>query len=251
MTLDAASLHWLAERYLDAKEFVLARGYAPEIDWQEERDPDRVSDRDFMAQAAWVVLSAGLSARTVQGRFGALTVAFLEWDPFEIDNHHERCVADARELFRHEGKLRAIVNFARILADGQRRDLTELIRRDGPDSLEYLPYMGPATSRHLAKAIGFDIAKPDRHLVRLASRVGATSADELCQGLGSYLTERTSVVDLVLWRYATLRPDYLDFFDRHAFRRVSCWTGGTSRPRSAPMGELATRWRSRQTAGPQ
>lgn len=82
------------------------------------------------------------------------------------------------------------------------------------EALRSLPFMGPATTRHLAKNIGFDVVKPDRHLLRIAAVAQFSSPDELCRAISALVGDRLSVVDSVLWRYATLRSDYLDAFPK-------------------------------------
>ena len=63
---------------------------------------------------------------------------------------------------------------------------------------------GPITSVHLSKNIGLPLAKPDRHLVRLANDFGYESAEELCEQISSLVGDSVAVVDVVLWRYATI-----------------------------------------------
>jgi hypothetical protein len=90
--------------------------------------------------------------------------------------------------------------------------LMDRLRAEGAEFLCSLPYFGPATSRHLGKSLGLDIAKPDRHLSRLAKATGFTDAQGLCEALASVTGDRVAVIDLVLWRYATLDPNYVRNF---------------------------------------
>jgi hypothetical protein len=43
------------------------------------------------------------------------------------------------------------------------------------------PMIGPVTSFNLAKNIGLDVAKADRHLSRLAANVGFSDVPSLCR----------------------------------------------------------------------
>jgi hypothetical protein len=70
--------------------------------------------------------------------------------------------------------------------------------------LRKLPFIGPVTSYHLAKNLGIDVVKRDRHLVRLAVHLGFSSAEEMCGAFGDQVGEPISVVDIVLWRYCVL-----------------------------------------------
>ena len=83
-------------------------------------------------------------------------------------------------------------------------------RPDDKYKLEYirtLPWMGgEALGYHLARNIGIDCVKPDRHLKRFAEQFGFSSPLELCQHIQKEIggSEKLGVIDLVLWRGANL-----------------------------------------------
>lgn len=115
---------------------------------------------------------------------------------------YERCVDALRggrpviEVFRHRGKVAAIETIW--------RDRVALLAgycasTDRLAFLEQLPWIGGITKYHLAKNFGYDVAKPDVHLQRLADREGC-SAQELCERLAMATGLRIATVDTVLWR---------------------------------------------------
>jgi hypothetical protein len=114
--------------------------------------------------------------------------------------------------FGHAGKINAIAQ----LAERLRRDgINEIKRRIDAEGIKYLQtfaFLGPATSLHLAKNLGYDVVKPDRHLKRVAAALGVENPAELCRIISSVVGDRLAVVDLVIWRYATLNPHYVDHF---------------------------------------
>jgi len=73
--------------------------------------------------------------------------------------------------------------------------------------LQTFNFIGSITAWHLAKNLGCDVAKPDRHLVRIASQFGYQSVHDLCNDLSCEFEEKVSVIDLVLWRYAVSGRD--------------------------------------------
>ena len=81
--------------------------------------------------------------------------------------------------------------------------------------LESFPFIGPITKFHLAKNIGIDVAKPDRHLSRISKMLGFASVQELCESISQRIDEKVSVVDLVIWRYATIDKKYLEKIGRY------------------------------------
>jgi len=64
-----------------------------------------------------------------------------------------------------------------------------------------LPFIGPVTVQHLAKNLGVEAAKPDRHLTRLADRFGYETVQEMCSAISGRTGDSLSVTDLVLWRF--------------------------------------------------
>jgi hypothetical protein len=202
----------LALKYLDAKIEVIRAGFVLEI--RGERPLVlHLSETDFLREAAWVVLSAGMRESVIRRKFEAVSHAFFDWRSASlIRDRAEQCEVAAAVHFGNVAKLRAITTIATHVAEsGFDRFKTDL--RERPiESLGRLPFMGPATTRHLAKNIGFDVVKPDRHLLRIAAAAQFSSADELCHAISSVVGDRLSVVDSVLWRYATLRRDYLEAF---------------------------------------
>ena len=197
--------HELASWYLNAKETVLAAGFADEIDLQEDRCLSRVTESDLLRETAWVILNSGFREATVRKVFCGVSAAFLDWrSAREIAFHSDRCRANA---FRHFGSSRKIDAIADVCVEVAQIGLATILRdvRDfGVPSLRRFLYIGSVTCRHLAKNLGIEVCKPDRHLVRMANEWGADSPDSLCTKIKSIVAERLDVIDSVLWRYAVI-----------------------------------------------
>src|SRR6266404_907181 len=201
MATDAISLGKLASAYVRAKTKVLASGYADEIIWQRNLRAEEVTEHGFLKEYAWVILSSGMRESVVQKKFPDISAAFFHWSSAEeIVWHHERCVSSALVFFRHEGKIEAIAQCARIVHEKGFVPLRDELALDPITALQKFPYMGPATSYHAAKNIGFSFAKPDRHLCRLAELSGYGAPADLCKALAEYIGDPVPVIDIVLWR---------------------------------------------------
>jgi hypothetical protein len=210
----------LASAYMRAKRHVIDSGYAYEIDWQDAVAFDSITERDFLREAAWVVLSCGMRESVIRSKFPAISLAFLEWESAErIVTHRRACYEKALGYFNHHKKMEAILNIAEHVLESKFPIVQNFVRQDGIGYLMQLPYMGPATSRHFAKNIGLSMAKPDRHLVRIAIRTGYQSPQTMCGDIAATVGDKVAVVDLVLWRYATLHKNYLDLFLSGARKR--------------------------------
>ncbi|MBA7467119.1 hypothetical protein ES707_02315 [subsurface metagenome] len=80
--------------------------------------------------------------------------------------------------------------------------------------LKSLPHIGDITKYHLARNLGLNYAKPDRHLVRISNLFEHTNVQELCKKLSILTDDPIGLVDLVLWRFATLYPNYLELIKK-------------------------------------
>lgn len=203
----------LASVYLDIKESILAAGYGDEIDWQADVSFEEVTEATFLREGAWVILSSGFRESVVNALFGDLSQAFLFWHSARvIVKDSEKCRERAVAVFAHRRKIDAIVEMSRRVAQFGFERVRAGIRTQGVAYLEQLPFMGPVTSYHFAKNIGMDVVKPDRHLQRMAQASRYESPREMCATIGHVVGDPLRVVDLVLWRYATLDRKYLQRF---------------------------------------
>jgi hypothetical protein len=195
--------------YLRAKRHVIASGFGSEIVWQSTRDVKRVTEATFLKEAAWVVLCSGFRESIVRARFDAVSVAFLNWTgAAAIVAGRVQCRRKALRAINARRKIDAILEIARRVCVVGFVEVASRLRSDPLSFIGSLPFMGSVTTLHLAKNLGVPVAKPDRHLVRLAAAAGCASASDLCERIASVIDEKIAVVDLVMWRYATLERSY-------------------------------------------
>lgn len=195
----------LAREYLAAKRAVIDAGYASEVGWQAMASSIEVTARRFVKEATWVVMSAGLAERVVRRRFPLIARALFEFDIPRIIGE-PTCRDATLAVFAHQRKVDAILTIATWAHDTSNDVIRNLVQMRDESALMQLPYIGPATVRHLLKNLGAPVPKPDRHLTRFASHYGC-SVDELCQTLAARLGEPISVVDIVLWRWSALHAN--------------------------------------------
>ncbi|MCA9607401.1 MAG: hypothetical protein KC619_17465 [Myxococcales bacterium] len=201
----------LAAAYLTAKRTVLDAGFEAEVAWQEYACHAPLSEARFLSEAAWVVLNAGMREAVVRQLFPQIAAAF---DGFV---NATAAAAAARNggreialgVFGHPGKIDAIVSIVDHVAEHGLDEVLGRLATDGVEALQCFPYLGPATSLHLAKNLGYDVAKPDRHLTRIAQACGYSDPQVLCRDVFEFLGEPVPVVDLVFWRFATLSHNYV------------------------------------------
>ena len=206
----------LARAYLWAREDLVSSGYEQEIEWQTDTTLDAITESDFLREAAWVIASSGLREQCVRKFFPAIEEAHLRWvSAAAIVADAEGCRTRALRVFANTRKVDSILRLVRCVDDVGFMEVKHRLQDQGLLYIRQLPYMGPATSCHLAKSIGMDVAKPDRHLCRIAALAGYADVHRMCRDIAEIVDERVSVVDLVLWRFSNLHRDYLDLLLRY------------------------------------
>ena len=207
----------LAKAYVTAKTRVLSAGYGEEVVWQQRLKVESLTESEFLRECAWVILSAGMRETIVHRKFPQVSLSFFLWESARrITESAAECCRSARCHFNHRRKIEAIAEVARLISaegfDATRRQ----IMRDPIATLRRFPYIGPITVCHLAKNIGVPTAKPDRHLTRLALAAGYHDVQAFCRSISEFIGDAVGVVDIVLWRFATLSRTYVTDFLSYA-----------------------------------
>ena len=171
--------------YTVAKEFCIKAGYADEIDFVRKRCFEDATAKDFIFQYAYVVINSGLKNQVAE----KICERFFDACDFNV--------------IGHPGKRGAII---KVWADGSKHFEELCESRDKLSYLESLPWIGPITKFHLARNLGLDVAKPDRHMVRLAKRFGFEDVHVMYAFIAERVHERVGTVDVILWRYCNLNP---------------------------------------------
>lgn len=156
-----------------------------------------------MREAAWVVLCSGFSESAVRRVFAQLSLCFFDWESAqEVSRYREHCRVAALSRFRNARKIDAILCAASFLCEFGFAEFKSWVLAEPFKALRSLPYIGPVTVFHLAKNLGIPVAKPDRHLMRIATQMGYSDVQSLCGDVASFTGEPIQVVDIVFWRYA-------------------------------------------------
>jgi len=205
LVLGSLTPRQLASLYLTAKECVIDAGFANEIDWQDDVSLNDLDEPTFLSESAWVVLASGFRETVVRRRFADISSAFLHWVSADlIITHRETCRSQALLIFRNQRKINAILKIVERVAEVGIEVIRRQILNRGFEFLREFPFIGPITALHLAKNPGVPVVKPDRHLTRMAVWTGYESPDRMCQTISEYVGDSLAVIDVVMWRYATL-----------------------------------------------
>jgi hypothetical protein len=190
-----------ADAYARAKQFAEAH-FPLEIEWQRGLSIESITESDFLRESAWVIFCSGFRERTIRACFDYLSLCFCDWESGAvISANAQECRAGALAAFNNTRKIDAVLKIsARIACEGFVTVKRHILSRP-IDELQKLPYIGPITAYHLAKNLGLPVAKPDRHLQRLATTLEYSDVHALCWEISTLTGDPPQVVDLVLWRY--------------------------------------------------
>lgn len=182
--------------YLALRRLLKDSGYGREWDWSQSLSAPASSD-DLADEAIWVILNSGMKNQIARNIADRLYPALKRG-------------RSASTVFRHEGKAQAI--------DGiwlNRQAYFEAFMALPADpELQVawcgsLPWIGAITSWHLAKNLGVDTIKPDRHIARLCGFENWEAADpvnvvdaahRLFKPIHEATGDRYATIDLVVWR---------------------------------------------------
>lgn len=193
--------------YQRACHVVWDAGHGHEATWAASVRFATATPQTFLREHAWVALNAGMREAVVRPRFEKLRVVFDDWTSAAwIAENEASLQVLARRHFNHERKIAALLAAPRRVLDEGWNVVRASIAATGVEYLQTWPHIGPVTRYHLARNLGLDVVKPDRHLVRLAEALGCASPEALCQEIAAVTGDRVGVVDIVLWRWCSLQP---------------------------------------------
>lgn len=195
---DLENMRLPVSAYLSVRDRLFELGYRGEWEWAQTVKPP-TSAEHFAGEAIWVICCSGFREQAARVTQGAVKKAL-------------RAGLSATTVFPASGKGRAIdkVWFGRDQHFEEFQSRLALGRVI--DWLPTLPYVGgPILRYHFAKNLGVDVAKPDRHLCRLAGvpengpvEANFQAAMDLCRPIAAATGDRIATVDVVLWRACNL-----------------------------------------------
>lgn len=189
------------ELFEQAELFVRENGFGWEVDWCDHRASfDKVEESDFLREYAWVVLNSGMSNKVINSKWQQLSAIFLQFEPHQVAESAKAIRIAALLVFGNRRKIDAILFVAQKICDEGFPTIKKKVKQNTLSYLFTLPFIGPITKFHLARNLGFDFIKPDRHLVKLASKYGM-HAFELCDLIHKKTKRRLGTIDVILWRF--------------------------------------------------
>ena len=191
----------MVELFVEAEKLVREKGFAKEIEWCDKRPSfDMVDVNTFLREYAWVVFNSGMRNAVIEAKWNGICKAFQYFHVDEIVKDQDAVLRNALKVFGNYKKVYAVVEVARDRLQHGFLTFKDKVKADPLATLDSLPFIGPVTKFHLARNLGFDYVKPDRHLVRLALKYDTTPL-ALCRTIHEKTGRRLGTIDVVLWRF--------------------------------------------------
>jgi len=183
----------LLELYNFIKDFVIEKGYKQEIEWCSNiPEIEKITKWDFFREYVWVVINSGMKNSVAEKIFNRFwNNGHLNFDA--IGHPHKR------------ESIKKVYNRLDRYCSNWKRSKNRL------KYIESLPHIGKITKYHLARNLGLDYAKPDRHLVRISSLFKFNNVQKFCGKISNLSGDKIGLVDLIFWRFATLNDNYINF----------------------------------------
>jgi len=172
--------------YTFAKKVCISEGFKEEIDMVESRTLDKISEKDFFREYVFVVCNSGMKNKIA-------TKIFKKY--FEI----------GLDAINHPGKKAAISQLEIYYKEWFNILQSMKTDKDRLGLMNILPFIGNITKYHLARNLGIDCAKPDRHLQRIANHFKYNDVQTMCSYISNETGDRIGTVDVVLWRAMQLK----------------------------------------------
>ena len=162
-------------------------------------DFDEVDQRAFVEQYLWVIYVSGFRNAVVEKHIDAITMAFHGLDLQKIVAMDS---IDATTLpIRNQRKADAFLNGCKLIHREGWDDFKERLRERGRAALMELPFMGPATSQHMALALGIEDTEKADTWIKQCAAACSTTVDQLVTFLSAEFGLTRQQVDSYLWQY--------------------------------------------------
>ncbi len=185
----------LNDYFRQSVEYVRKIGF--DTKWVRTIDPDVIKPQVFFKEYIWVVYACNFEVAILEQRRKNLYQAYGHYRILKEDKK------DAVLAVIHNiPKWNAVLDTARKMQLLGWHDFKDAYL-SSINSMTALKFIKDVIKFHLARNLGFDVAKPDRWMTRIADYFDYDSVKQMCQYLSEKYGLPVKEVDLILWKYAS------------------------------------------------
>lgn len=181
--------------------FAKAQEYVRRIEydtkWVHKVSPDSVTPQDFFREYIWVVYACNFKATHLEQLWERLYSAYGCYETMDVSRKQT-----VLNVINNERKWNAVYRTA-LMMQGFGWDEFRKLFVDEIESMTALGFIGTQTKFHLARNLGFDVAKPDRWMRRIANKFGWENVSYMCEYLAKKHGIKAKEVDIILWKYVS------------------------------------------------
>lgn len=177
--------------------------------WKNLPKPNEISDGYFLEELAWCIFNAGFRESVIRSKWEAIRSTYQFFNVDAVIRCEKKIAEMMKHVFNNKRKIQAVIDCAKKIK--LESPISErLSKMTEAEILEYLksyPYIGDITKYHIARNIGVDCVKPDRHLVRLSAFMGFASPDDMVNEIAMLTGEKKGFIDYILWQWLSWEGD--------------------------------------------
>ena len=162
-----------------------------------ETNIENVSKWKFFVEYVFAVLVAGFKVATINQRWNRIRDALWGFNFVKIYMNSDLARKRLLRAFGNKRKADAIIKGAIRITDLDWDDFKKEIVKD-INVLDDLPGIGPVSVYQIARNLGYDTIKPDRHIKRVADYFGLNPF-EMCKTIAEATHQPAHYVDTVFW----------------------------------------------------
>jgi hypothetical protein len=168
--------------------------------WVLKISPDTITPSCFFKEYVWVVYASNFKVNILEKYRINLYQAYGDYRTLDITRKDA-----VLSVINNLSKWNAVLDTAKKLKYiGWKGEFGfKEIYLSSIDSMTVFKFIKDITKFHLARNLGFDVAKPDRWMQRIRDQFECLSVKEMCQYLSSKYNMPVKQIDLILWKYAS------------------------------------------------
>jgi hypothetical protein len=174
--------------------------------WRNLPKPTEITDEYFLEELSWCIYNAGMKEAVIRQKWNDLRSIFQFFDAEDIVICENEIFDMIVPVFNHKKKAEAVIaSSKKVLNDRPiRNKISSMSDSEALEYLESYPFIGKITKYHIARNIGFDVVKPDRHLVRIADFLSYENPNSLVDDISLIVNEKKGFIDYILWQWLAL-----------------------------------------------
>lgn len=171
--------------------------------WRNLPKPAEIEECYFFSELTWCIYNAGMKETVIRQKWSNIQELYFNFNADMVVSESEFIRFAAPGIFNHKLKTEAVIKSAKMIVNDRpiNKKLGSMSEVEALTYFKTYPFIGDVTKYHIARNVGFDVVKPDRHLVRITEFLNYEAPDKLVREIANITGERKGFIDYVLWQW--------------------------------------------------